>query len=198
MSRPTCRQCVRAGSRCDGYRDQHSLEFRDQTAETLDRSGFLFDNDLPVRSISSNQAVSVSPRLPQKKATAYQSTEPPHDPWMMITLSPEQQGLHFFFYHYLVNGAGQASSHPDCFSTIYARATGHGYLANLAIAVGSASLAYLRNTSRLIQAASQSYSRAIRDIRVSLADPAEAASDQMLVSVMLLALYEVSLLQRRN
>jgi len=112
----------------------------------------------------------------------------------MITVSPEQQGLQFFFYHYLVNGAGQASSHPDCFSTIYARATGHGYLANLAIAVGSASLAYLRNTSALIQAASQSYSRAIRDIRVGLADPAEAASDQMLVSVTLLALYEVSLL----
>lgn len=87
-----------------------------------------------------------------------------------------------------MNGAGQASGHPDCLGTIYAGAIGHGYLANLASAVGSASLTYLRNASTLMRAASQSYSRAIRDIRVALADRAEAASDQMLVGVMLLAL----------
>lgn len=122
----------------------------------------------------------------------------PQDPWIKITPLPEQQGLHFFFYHYLVNGAGQASSHRDCLATVYARAIGHGYLANLASAVGSASLAYLRNASTLMRAASQSYSRAIRDIRVALVDPAEAASDQMLISVMLLALYEVSFLSQHR
>lgn len=116
-----------------------------------------------------------------------------HDPWMKINVPPEQQGLHFFFYHYLVNGAGQSSSHPDCLATLYARAREPGYLANLASAVGSASLAHQQNASTLIRAASQSYSSAIRDIRVALADHAEAASDQMLVGVMLLTLYEVSL-----
>jgi hypothetical protein len=48
-----------------------------------------------------------------------------------------------------------------------------------------------------MQAASQMYSWVLRNIRTALADPAEAASDQMLVAVMLLALYEVSLLTQK-
>ncbi|KNG88057.1 hypothetical protein ANOM_004101 [Aspergillus nomiae NRRL 13137] len=57
-------------------------------------------------------------------------------------------------------------------------------------AVGLVSLAYLRNAPTLTQAARQTYSWALRDVRAALADPAEAASDQMLVAVMLLVLYE--------
>ncbi|GAB1201688.1 hypothetical protein APSETT445_000271 [Aspergillus pseudonomiae] len=73
---------------------------------------------------------------------------------------------------------------------VYARATGHGYLAKLISAVGLVSLAYLRNAPTLTQAARKTYSWALRDVRAALADPAEASSDQMLVAVMLLVLYE--------
>lgn len=82
--------------------------------------------------------------------------------------------------------------HPDCLGIIYTRATGPGYFANLINAVGLESLAYLRNVPGLTHAATQTLSRALRDIYVALGDPSEATSDQRLVAMMLLALYEVS------
>jgi hypothetical protein len=91
-----------------------------------------------------------------------------------------------------VHGSSQTYSHPDCRSIIYARATGSGYLASLITAVGLASLAYVESAPTLTQAASRTFSRALCDIRAALEDPTEAASDQMLVAVMLLALHEVS------
>ncbi|OGM47712.1 hypothetical protein ABOM_004321 [Aspergillus bombycis] len=126
-----------------------------------------------------------------RQAEIYRSKEQPdHDPWSKITVSLEQQALHFFSYHYLVNGSGRPPSHPDCLAIVYTRATGHGYLANLITAVGLVSLAYLRHAPALTHAARQTYSRALHDVCAALADPAEAASDQMLVAVMLLVLYE--------
>ncbi|KAJ5333362.1 uncharacterized protein N7506_007145 [Penicillium brevicompactum] len=196
LSQPTCRQCARAGSRCDGYRDQHSLEYQDQTAETLGRNRPFSDDGLPIQSICNTRALSCN--LSHETMNRQPQEPLSHDPWMKVKVSPEQHGLHFFFHHYLVNVAGQASSHPDCLATLYARAREPGYLANLASAVGSASLAHQQNASTLIRAASQSYSNAIRDIRVALADHAEAASDQMLVAVMLLALYETVTLNFDN
>lgn len=146
----------------------------------------------------SNQEFSVRPERPQQ-AEVHQSKERPHhDPWFIITVAPEDQALHFFLHHYVVHGTGCAPSHPDCLSIIYTRAAEPGYLANLINAVGLVSLAYLRNVPTLTHAASQTFSRALRDIRVALANPTEAASDQMLVAVMLLALYEVSLLCYRT
>jgi hypothetical protein len=59
--------------------------------------------------------------------------------------------------------------------------------------VGLSSLASLKDATTLTHAASETFSRALRDIRAALEDPAEAASDQMLVAVMLLELYEVSI-----
>ncbi|KAL4935643.1 hypothetical protein BDV06DRAFT_217276 [Aspergillus oleicola] len=159
LSRPACRQCVRAGSRCDGYRGESCLAFRDQTAETLSK---------------------ISP-FPDTTR-----------PWTLATIAlpPEDQALHFFFRHYVVHGPGRAPSHPDCLSIVYTRAIRPGYLAGLIIAVGLVSLAYMRNAPTLAHAASQAFSRALRDMRAALADPSEPASDQMLVAVMLLALNE--------
>jgi hypothetical protein len=93
-----------------------------------------------------------------------------------------------------MNGSGRALSHPDCLSVLYTGAKERGYLANLADAVGLGSLAQLRNTSDLTHTAGIAYSSALRHIRAALADPVEAASDQMLVAITLLVLYEVSCL----
>ncbi|KAF4495712.1 hypothetical protein FAGAP_8145 [Fusarium agapanthi] len=65
-----------------------------------------------------------------------------------------------------------------------------GYLANLINAVGLAGLAYSKNAPTLINSARQAFSRALHGICAALVDPIEAASDQMLVAAMLLALYE--------
>ncbi|RGP58735.1 hypothetical protein FSPOR_11820 [Fusarium sporotrichioides] len=103
---------------------------------------------------------------------------------------PKEQALHFYFHHYAMHDAGQTLSHPDCHGIIYKRATGTGYLANLINAIGLASLTYVKNAPSLAYAASKVFSRALFGIHEALTDPKEAASDQMLVAVMLLALYE--------
>jgi hypothetical protein len=55
LSSPACRQCVRAGSKCDGYRDGNFLTFRDQTVETLGKIPIFPDNNPLLVSFPGNQ-----------------------------------------------------------------------------------------------------------------------------------------------
>ncbi|PYI23948.1 hypothetical protein BO99DRAFT_439324 [Aspergillus violaceofuscus CBS 115571] len=173
----------RAGARCDGYRDVESyVTFRDQTVETVSKIFSPAPGNSTLRaSLPDNERIS---------ALSHGVRKADHDPWPTVTVPPEDQALHFFFHHYVVHEPGRPPSHPDCLGIIYKRATGPGYLANLIVAVGLASLAHVRNAPMLGHAASRAVSRALRDMRAALADPSSAASDQMLVAVMLLALFE--------
>ncbi|KAL4875465.1 hypothetical protein BJY04DRAFT_224025 [Aspergillus karnatakaensis] len=184
LSKPACGQCTRAGSKCDGYRDQNSLNFRDQTAQTLSKPQYCSHNRRPVTSFHENPAVFTD------SARRQQALEPDNDPWRAISVPPQQLALSFYFYHYLMSGSGPALSHPDCVSIVHAGAREGGYIADLIKAVGMASLAYVQNAPSLTRIGGQMYSEALRHIRVALADPVEAASDQLLVAVMLLVLYE--------
>ncbi|RAH50514.1 Zn(II)2Cys6 transcription factor [Aspergillus brunneoviolaceus CBS 621.78] len=183
LSRPACRQCLRAGSRCDGYRDAESyVTFRDQTGETVSKASPPAPGNSTLRSaLHGKERVS---------ALSYEILQVDQGPWPAVAVSPEDQALQFFFHHYVAHAPGRLPSHPDCLGIIYKRATGPGYLASLIVAVGLASLAHVRNAPMLGHAASQAVSRALRDMRTALADPSCAASDQMLVAVMLLALFE--------
>ncbi|CVK91340.1 related to negative acting factor [Fusarium mangiferae] len=186
LSRPACRQCRRAGSRCAGYRVEESVIFRDQTAETLGKVSVFSTLKLP----NGNQDVLVRPRLSQQAKVHHSQDISSHYPWFRLEVTPEDQALHFFFHHYVLPESGRSPTHPDCHGIIHKRAIEPGYLANLINAVGLAGLAYLRNAPTLINLARQSFSHALRDICAALMDPSEASSDQMLVAVMLLALYE--------
>ncbi|KAH7168396.1 hypothetical protein DER46DRAFT_597295 [Fusarium sp. MPI-SDFR-AT-0072] len=190
LSRPACRQCRRAGSRCDGYRGEESVTFRDQTTETLGKMSFFPNANSPPISPNGNQDVLVRPELYQQAAFRPSQDPPSHYPWFRLAVTPKDQALHFFFHHYVVHESGRSPTHPDCHGIIYKRATEPGYLADLINAVGLTGLAYMRNAPALISVASQAFSRALHGICAALMDPSEASSDQMLVAVMLLALYE--------
>ncbi|KAE8419654.1 hypothetical protein BDV36DRAFT_250975 [Aspergillus pseudocaelatus] len=190
LSRPACRQCVKAGSRCDGYRDQDSLIIRDQTAEIMGKVQPFPDNSPSLVSPHGNQAVPVRSERSQQTVVDQSKGPPVYHPWLGIVVPLEHQALHFYFHHYAVNRFGPTPNHPDCLAIIYACATGPGYLAHLINAVGLVSLAYQKKAPALSHEANRAYSWALRDIRTALTDPIEAASDQMLVAVMLLVLYE--------
>ncbi|KAF5975352.1 hypothetical protein FBULB1_7413 [Fusarium bulbicola] len=194
LSRPACRQCRRAGSRCDGYRVEESVTFRDQTTETLGKVSFASHANLP----SGNQDVLVRPKLCQQAKVHPSQDQSSHYPWFRLAVTPEDQALHFFFHHYVVPESGRSPTHPDCHGIIYKRATEAGYLGNLINAVGLAGLAYSKNAPTLVNSARQAFSCALRGICAVLVDPTEAASDQMLVAVMLLALYEKTITLHPN
>lgn len=157
----------------------------------MNKSHLILHNSSPVVSSHGNQAV-FKENARCQQATAYRSKEGPDiDLWTGI--SPQHLALSFFSYHYLMSGSGRAISHPDCVSIMYTRATECGYLADLINAVGMMSMAHVRNAPSLTLVGGQLYSAALRHMCVALADPAEALSDQMLVAVTLLVLYEVSL-----
>ncbi|KAF5599927.1 hypothetical protein FPANT_2934 [Fusarium pseudoanthophilum] len=160
--------------------------FRDQTTETLGKVSVLSAAHLP----NGNQDVLIRPKLYQQARVPPSQDQPSHYPWLGLAVTPEDQALHFFFHHYVVPESGRSPTHPDCHGIIYKRATEPGYLADLINAVGLAGLAYSKNAPMLIDSAREAFSRALRGICTALVDPSEAASDQMLVAVMLLALYE--------
>ncbi|KAH6991536.1 hypothetical protein EDB82DRAFT_119554 [Fusarium venenatum] len=126
FSRPACRPCVRAGSRCDGYRDGNLLAFQDQTTETFCKSSVVTDD---------RSGALISGRSHQVKVHQYKQWSN-HDPWYKISVTHEEQAQNFFFHHYVMCESGQTQTNPDCHGIIYKRATEPGYLANLVNAVG--------------------------------------------------------------
>jgi hypothetical protein len=154
-------------------------------------SFFSNTNPRPI-SPDSKQLVPAKPGVYQQVKVHRSRDQSSHYPWFRLAVTPEDQALNFFLHHYVVHESGRTPTHPDCQGIIYKRATEPGYLANLIHAVGLSGLSYMRNAPALTDAATQAFSRALRGICAALLEPSEASSDQMLVAVMLLALYEVS------
>ncbi|KAF5618491.1 uncharacterized protein FTJAE_12189 [Fusarium tjaetaba] len=162
------------------------MVFRDQTIETLGKVSVFSAANLP----NGNQDVLIRPKLYQQARVHPSQDQPSYYPWFRLAVAREDQALHFFFHHYVVPEPGRSPTHPDCHGIIYKRATEPGYLADLINAVGLSGLAYSKNAPTLVNSARKAFSRALHGICAALVDPSEAASDQMLVAVMLLALYE--------
>lgn len=184
MSKPSCGQCLRAGAQCTGFRDLRSFGFRDQSAEVMRKAR----TSRP----SSNRPASANLSLSQQEMGSLSGKQPAHNPYLNIPVAFRDQAMQFFFHHYLLNESTLSCDPPGCFTIIYSQAPAYGYLSNAVDAVGMASLANLRHAPHLRHAACEKYSLVLRKIRRALEDSEQVMSDQLLVAVMLLALYEVS------
>lgn len=118
------------------------------------------------------------------------------------TIGPVPVGLKYpwkttateiFFTRYALqrNPTKSARSHLDHLVPMYLDAPPDSLLQKATHAAALAALSNLRETPELLVSARREYGRAIRDVEKALNDPVAAKSDEVLMSVLLFAFYEV-------
>lgn len=189
LSKPSCGQCIRAGANCTGFRDPRSLVIRDQSAQVMHKSGIAQATDTSTVTTGRRHAV-LYPSSKSQQILARQSA-----PRLMypISLALGDQPRQFFIHHYILDYSPLAHHNQlSCFQTIYSQAPDHGYLSNAVDAVGMASLANLNCAPHLKHAAYENYASVLREINFAISNNRSAVSYEILVTVMLLNVFEVS------
>ena len=197
---PACSQCSRAGKACEGYRTESDFLFRDHTQTAIHKTGI---QRLGPRVYSSATGSSTTPsvcavtarssgksesdgQLAQRQVPSLQRALPPG--------SMEDQALCFFFATY---ARPQSAEHQASFCAqlpaMYKDVADSHTLKHIIPAIGLGGLARRRDGPRLLVAADAAYHNAVRQTNHALCHLETATSDQTLVGVLLLGLYEASL-----
>ncbi|PWY72183.1 hypothetical protein BO94DRAFT_252030 [Aspergillus sclerotioniger CBS 115572] len=192
MTKPSCGQCLRAGAECTGFRDVHSLRFRNQSAQVIRKANTAQASDSPVATVRKHQPGSDTSDERQQGLIHSWVQQSMHKLYATPSLPcRDQQPLQFFIHHYISEYAALSYGRRSSFQSIYSQAPAHGYLSNVVQAVGMASLANLHHSPHFRQAAFKRYSSVLRGIRLALTEPNHTVSEQLLVTVMLLNLFEI-------
>jgi hypothetical protein len=100
----------------------------------------------------------------------------------------EEQATYFFFQNYALDDfKGYYSYLPSVYSTLPAGSA----LSEAITSLGMAGIANSKKDTRLMINANFKYTSALYNVNAALRDPEEAKTDQTLVAVMLLGLFEV-------
>ena len=204
--RPSCRRCVRRGEVCTGYRDTISLSFRDETekaARTRLRRRASHQS-LPER-VTSSEASTIS-GLCLEDPSDLSTTErhglnfPASFPWAKsvpeaLVPSAEDQAVSQFFEKFVMYPCNHSSSPGflEHLPNLLGEAKLEGRFA-LRWAVRAAAFASLSNDQSnavLGNKALQCYGLALSALADSLAEPGVAPDDNILMTVVVLDLFEV-------
>lgn len=108
--------------------------------------------------------------------------------------SVEDQATAFFFRNYVLKEEKYHSGNFQYLTEVYGRQEVGECLSDSVVALGMVGLSNFWKASSIMSTATAKYNSALRLVSSRLRDVDEAKSDQTLITVMLLGLYEVSLL----
>lgn len=181
LVQPSCNQCRRADRVCAGYRNQLDLAFRDQSA------------------IVASKVQQAFPNAPQcfKRATRtrHKAESSEYVGYVAALAQPIQvpyvdQAAQYFFKVYDSEAAESVKSIHKYVPYLYDGCRDSA-LSSVISALGFAGLSRYGNVPKMTSLATSNYYTALRRIRTDLQDPVAAKTDQTLLSVYLLGLYEV-------
>ena len=190
---PACSQCLKTARVCEGYRTESDLLFRDHAeGASHEKRGqrprvrcsaprLAATSECAVVTRSSAGAESAL-QVAQQLGPSLRHASPPE---LM-----EDQALCFFFSTY---AESQSTSFCAQLPDIYNGVADDHTLKYIIPAVGLGGLARRRGDSGLLVTADAAYNNALRQTNRALCCVETAISDQTLIGVLLLGLYEVSL-----
>jgi hypothetical protein len=197
---PACSQCLKAGKVCEGYRTESDFLFRDhsQTATHKMRDQRIGSRvRLSALKPPATLGCAITARPSARSEHARQLAQrhvlsPQYD---LLPGSVEDQALCFFFATYAKSNStehqvGFCAQLPGMYKDA---AEGHT-LKHIIPAIGLGGLARRRGEPGLLVAADDAYHNAVRQTNHALCHLETATSDQTLIGVLLLGLYEASLL----
>ena len=103
----------------------------------------------------------------------------------------EDQATCYFFYNFVSQDPSSLQTYSHVMPTVYRQSSSFNALPNIIEAIGLAGVSNVKQAPQLMAAAGVKYARALRAITASIQDSKEASTDQTLITVMLLGLFEV-------
>ena len=101
----------------------------------------------------------------------------------------------YFFFHNFVSGDPRSRDFLNAYShvlpVLYRQDSSFGVVPKIIEAIGLASISNLKRSPDLMIAAGRKYATVLRTINASIQDPKEASTDQTLIAVILLGMFEV-------
>ncbi|KAK7512950.1 hypothetical protein IWZ03DRAFT_384473 [Phyllosticta citriasiana] len=214
--RPTCQNCQKSGRSCPGFPDEFDLMFRNENAAVVRRVRRQASKTRSSTTTTDSRPSSDSPQdgddekliLPPAQGSSvartdsfdvadYLSAQNAARPQRLtfasgIKMSIETQATSFFFQNFVI--PPQKSTTVDTFLNClvpYYNSTNVSSALHLATNAVSLS-AFSKDPSRgqTAQEAGRAYGKALRKVGEALQDPASAATDETILSILLFALYE--------
>ncbi|ESZ99553.1 hypothetical protein SBOR_0118 [Sclerotinia borealis F-4128] len=191
---PSCSQCVRAGRSCTGYRTEADMMFRDQTQHYANKRRIQNDARMVVsrrKTKASNDTleIPIDPQLTDESTMQLVMQTTPFT--LELSTSSAEQATCYFFRNYVL----EDNSTSGCFQylhDIYGNELIGPALADSIESLGMVGLANFWKAPDLQFQAHKKYNSALRLVSSRLRNEEEARTDQTLVAVMLLGLYETN------
>ena len=108
-----------------------------------------------------------------------------------LSVPLEDQSTYYFFHNFVSNDPTTLTAYSHVLPTLYGQKSSFSTLPKIIDAIGLAGISNMKHAPELMVAAGQKYARVLRAINASIQDPKEASTDQTLIAVMLLSLFEV-------
>lgn len=108
-----------------------------------------------------------------------------------LHVSLEDQATDYFFHNFVSENPTLVTVYSHVLPTLYRHGSSFNALPKIIDAIGLASLSNVKHSPELMVAAGKKYAGVLRAINASVQDPKEASTEQTLMAVMLLGLFEV-------
>ncbi len=111
-----------------------------------------------------------------------------------LTVPLQDQAAHFFFYNFVSvdpSSRSAMNAYSRVLPTLYRQDSSFGVLPRIIDAIGLAGISNIKHSPELMVAAGQKYATALRAINASIQDSSKASTDQTLIAVVLLGMFEV-------
>ena len=197
--KPECLHCVRTKRKCPGYRDQFDIAWRDQTTvakKSVERGkrGNKEEEDQDDSSSSESQIMEFIPILEESKDFASPILVPTPSPSPTVKGSLEDHALCFFFTRYVLPQRDPQARRGFLEYTlpIYSRSGPQSPLKPSIMAVATSMLSATMNQGDDPPFARSFYLSAVQRMKERVTEQRECADDELLMSVMMLQMYEVS------
>jgi len=184
LSKPSCGQCNRSERQCAGYRDQIQLSFRDETQGVVEKAQRRSDRSNPDHSQQCKPTVPIEGQVSLRGRSASKI----HPAFLSIDVV--DQAIAFFFRSHVNEASESCNLVYKDLPGFYA-AECNSALSCVIKAIGLAGLSSYRSAPALMSSAFAHYSLALSSIRSALRNQALATTDQTLLTIYLLGIYEV-------
>jgi hypothetical protein len=210
LAEPECAQCLRAGKACPGYRDQLSLLFRDENAKVIRKAR---GRPAPVERHKSKGGPSEADKEEDELGDSLISSQittstasdivtlsnarpsPSINIFRNLVLSVEDPGINFFVHQYMTVSSPSSVGQTDIFSSqLWLGVSQPEPFLDAISCVGLAGLSNVKNDKQMMQMARLKYAVTLRRVMASLQVPESADMGYTFKAVMLLVLFEVSIL----
>ncbi|KAF2095425.1 hypothetical protein NA57DRAFT_79152 [Rhizodiscina lignyota] len=188
--RPECTQCIRLKAKCPGYRDPLDLKFKDQ--------GKVIEQRMNRRQqLEASSSASISFAAPEASSTVLSNSSRRVDrqaPSLTVQrVSPSIEALvtPFFFSYFFADDAVNGRLLIPCLPRTMREAEKDDALSLAISCVGHAVLSNVRSSPQEIMASRQTYANAVRLTSAALQEPASCNAYNMIMTIILLAMFEV-------